>query len=136
MIAVDTNILVYAVDANEPIKGPKAIELLRGLQSQQTVLLWQVVCEFGAAITRRRIAAEPPRGTPAVVSAWLDIFPLAVPSRAIVEIAWRLMSTHQLSYWDSMLLAACIDAGVSHLYTEDLQGRPNIEGVQLINPFA
>lgn len=136
MIAVDTNILVYAIDANEPIKGPKAVDLLRGLQSQQAVLLWQVVCEFGAAVTRRRIVTEPPIGTPAIISAWLDIFPLVLPSRAIVEHAWRLMTTHQMSYWDSMLLAACIDAGVTHLYTEDMQGRPNIEGVQLVNPFA
>ncbi len=136
MIAVDTNILVYAVDANEPIKGPKAIELLRALQNQQAVLLWQVVCEFGAAITRRRIATDPPLGTPAVVSAWLDIFPLALPSRAVVEHAWRLMTTHQMSYWDSMLLAACIDVGVTRLYTEDMQGRPSIEGIELVNPFA
>lgn len=136
MIAVDTNILVYAVDANEPVKGPKAVELLRGLQSQQTVLLWQVVCEFGAAITRRRIATELPNGTPAVIAAWLDIFPLVLPSRVVVEHAWRIMTTHQMSYWDSMLLAACIDAGVTQMYTEDMQGQTTIEGVQLINPFA
>lgn len=136
MIAVDTNILVYAVDANEPVKGPKAVELLRSLQPQQTVLLWQVVCEFGAAITRRRIATELPSGTPAVIAAWLDIFPLVLPSRAVVEHAWRIMTTHQMSYWDSMLLAACVDAGVTQLYTEDMQGTATIEGVQLTNPFA
>lgn len=136
MIAVDTNILVYAVDANEPVKGPMAIDLLRGLQSQQTVLLWQVICEFGAAIARRSIAVDPPVGAPAIMTAWLDIFPLALPSRAAVETAWRLMNSHQLSYWDSMLLGACIDAGVTRLYTEDMQSRPNIGGVELVNPFV
>ena len=42
-----------------------------------------------------------------------------------------------LSHWDSMLVvAACIDAGVDTLYTEDMRAPRQIETVRLINPFA
>jgi predicted nucleic acid-binding protein len=72
---------------------------------------------------------------PQVLDAWLDIFPLVVPSGSYVSRAWRLVADHQMSYWDAMLVAACVDAGVTRLYTEDVQGKPAIEGVEFINPF-
>ena len=52
MNAVDTNVLVYVVDAEEPVKQKKAIELLDGLAkaSVQTVLLWQAAAELHAAV--------------------------------------------------------------------------------------
>jgi predicted nucleic acid-binding protein len=35
-----------------------------------------------------------------------------------------------------MLVSACIEAGVSRLYSEDLPGRTKIEGLDIVNPFA
>ena len=54
MNAVDTNILVYYVDADEPAKRPKAIELLARLGKAQveTLLLWQVAAEFLSCLRR------------------------------------------------------------------------------------
>ena len=48
MNAVHTNLFVYAFDADEAVKRPKAEELLDRLaqQSGETVLLWQVAAEF------------------------------------------------------------------------------------------
>lgn len=136
MIAVDTNILVYAVDTNEPVKGPKAAQLLKDLEAEQTVLLWQVVCEFGAALLRKQSKSQINIPIPEILTAWLGMFPLKVPSAAMIPTAWRLMETHQMSYWDALLLAACLDAGVTRLYTEDMQSSPVIEGVELVNPFT
>jgi predicted nucleic acid-binding protein len=34
-----------------------------------------------------------------------------------------------------MLLAACADAGVERLYSEDVQSCPSISGVEIVNPF-
>src|SRR5688500_9572271 len=48
MNAVDTNVLVYALDASEPAKQAKAQNLLARLISspEDTVLLWQVANEL------------------------------------------------------------------------------------------
>ena len=45
MIAVDTNVFIYALDADDPIKQQKAQELLDGLcqASSSTVMPWQVL---------------------------------------------------------------------------------------------
>jgi predicted nucleic acid-binding protein len=48
MNAVDTNVLVYSLDADEPVKQAKAKSLLSALSSTppQTILPWQVAGEF------------------------------------------------------------------------------------------
>jgi predicted nucleic acid-binding protein len=48
MNAVDTNVFIYSLDADEPIKQGKALELLDALTKgpTETVLLWQVASEF------------------------------------------------------------------------------------------
>lgn len=44
MNAVDTNILVYAVDEDEPVKRQKASDFLRQIgQTEPPILLWRVV---------------------------------------------------------------------------------------------
>ena len=39
------------------------------------------------------------------------------------------------SFWDSMLLAACVAAGVRTFYSEDLGAGAQYESVTVINPF-
>ena len=48
MNGVDTNVFVYALDADEPAKQVKALELFDRLAQQpaDTVLLWQVASEL------------------------------------------------------------------------------------------
>jgi predicted nucleic acid-binding protein len=48
--------------------------------------------------------------------------------------AKHLQLTHQVSFWDAMILAACLDAGINLLYSEDIPGG-NVSGVAAVNPF-
>jgi len=41
-----------------------------------------------------------------------------------------------MSYWDAMIVAACLEAGVTKLYSEDSFGYDNIDGLEIVNPFA
>lgn len=47
----------------------------------------------------------------------------------------ELYARFQLSHWDSLLLAACLEAGVDTLYSEDMQHGHDYDGVTVINPF-
>lgn len=51
------------------------------------------------------------------------------------DYALELYERFSLSHWDSLLLAACADAGVTRLYSEDMQHGADIDGVKIINPF-
>ena len=139
MNAVDTNVLLYSVDRNEPAKQARAQQLLQQLHSstEPTVLLWQVLGEATQQLRRWR---ERGRLAPAEFSqhvrAFQHLFPLALPTAAAFDSALSLSERFSLSHWDSMILGACQAAGVARLYTEDMGAPRTIDGIELINPFT
>jgi predicted nucleic acid-binding protein len=66
----------------------------------------------------------------------LAMFPLRMPTGDIFEISFDLRSRFDLSHWDSMLLAACVEAGIDTLYTEDMDARTTYDSLMLVNPFV
>ena len=136
MNAIDMNILVYALSEDEEQKALIAQRLPESLDPANTVLLWQVAVEFGAVMSR--FARQNRISGPWEV-AWRNArlqFPLALPQASSLERAGAIRATSGVSYWDSLILAACVDAGVTRFYTEDRRGRSVIEGVELVDPFA
>jgi len=59
-----------------------------------------------------------------------------LPSPAVLPRAKQLHVDQRVSFWDSLLIAACLEAGVTRLYSEDLPGRVKPGGVEIVNPFA
>ncbi len=139
MNAVDTNVLVYFLDANEPAKQAKAQDLYSRLSQPpvNTVLLWQVAGEW---LNRLRKWEAAKRISDADVESYLRdllaVFPLVVPSSQALGQYFGLFNRYSLSHWDAMLLAACKEAGVTTLYSEDLQAGASYDGVTVVNPFA
>lgn len=138
MNAVDTNVLVYALDADEPVKQAKAQRLLDGLipRRGETELLWQVAAEFLSVLRKwevaGRISAED------VETNFRDItasFPLRLPVDSVFAVSFDLSSRYSLSHWDSLLVAGCKEAGVDVLYSEDLDPGTDYDGVRVVNPF-
>jgi predicted nucleic acid-binding protein len=66
----------------------------------------------------------------------LKAFPIALPSVNSVRLSLDLTKRHSLSHWDSMLVAACIDAGVDTLYSEDLSDGAVYDSMRVVNPFV
>lgn len=48
----------------------------------------------------------------------------------------RLHLQQRWAFWDALLVAACLDSGVTRLYSEDLPGRAKIDSLEIANPFA
>ncbi len=134
MNAVDTNVLIYALDADAR-QGLRAIQLLERLSTKDTVLPWQVIREAGAVLPKLVARGAEPELLQRGLRALRDRFRIVLPTERVLERGWRVHADAQVSYWDAMLIAACAEAGVTRLYTEDLQGRPNIDGVAIDNPF-
>ena len=139
MNAIDTNVLVYFVDEHEPAKQARATELLERLieEETETALPWQVAVEFASCLRRwedeGRIDRITTRGH---VDHLEGTFRFLMPSRSVLRKSLDLSSRYSLSHWDSLLLAACADAGVDTLYSEDLDGGMTYDTVTIVNPFA
>ena len=133
MNAIDTNVILYAHDPRDPVKRSKAAAIIEHVTDG--VLLWQVACEYIAA--SRKLGSFGYNQ----LQAWEDIHELRetwttiIPSWNAFERAEQLLRRFSLSFWDALIIAACLEAGVERLYSEDISGYPAINGLVLVNPF-
>ena len=134
MIALDTNILLYACDRADSRRQQIAIDLIAN--SRDGVLLWQVACEFVAASRKLNAQGFTPSDAWNRLTEFLALLRLVLPTAGVLERGHRLNVTHGVSYCDALILAACAEAGVEILYSEDVPGFPTLGALQVVNPFA
>ena len=138
MNAVDTNIFVYSLDGNEPAKQLKAQQTLLNLRSavEPTFLLWQVLGELVQQLRRWRDQGKLTRDEFLKhVQLFRGTFPLVLPAPAVLDRALDLEGRFSLAHWDSMILGACQEAGITTLYTEDMGAPATFNGINLVNPM-
>jgi predicted nucleic acid-binding protein len=139
MNAVDTNVLVYLFDSDEPIKRSKAVTAINSLlhSPTETILLWQVACEFLGCLRRWHLSGKLSRDD--AERHFSDItmaLRVVIPSPRVLDLSLRLSRDYSVSHWDSLLVAAALEAGVTTLYTEDLQGGASFDSLAIVNPFV
>ena len=134
MNAVDTNVLIYVHDYRDPIKQVIAESLVSTLPD--AVLLWQVACEYIAA-SRKLESLGYSRE-----KAWQDIHKLQMlwmtqlPTWEVLQRAEDLMQRYSLSSWDALIIAACLEGGITRLYSEDFDISVQAEGIEVVNTFV
>jgi len=134
MNALDTNIWLYSQDMRDPRKQGLAQQLIAA--TRPLALPWQVGCEFVAA--SRKLAATGFTESHAwaaltVMQTLADIILLPVPD--LWPEAQSLQGRYSLSFWDALLVAACLQGGMQVLYTEDMGASRAIDQLSLVNPF-
>lgn len=132
-VFLDTNILVYADDADQPAKQEVARQVLRRVaEEQRGVLSTQVLMEYVAA-GRRRLGLTLGQCRQAVLL--YRRFDVVVVQPDHVLGALDLAAAASLSHWDALVVRAASSAGCTHLVTEDLQDGQRIDGLQVVDPF-
>ena len=58
------------------------------------------------------------------------------PTRTLYHRGLDLQARYRLSFHDSLIVAAALEAGCKTLYSEDQQRAQGIEGVSVTNPFG
>ena len=135
-VFVDSNVLVYARDASEPKKQPRAVAWLEYLwRSREGRLSFQVLQEYYVTVT---VKLKP--GLPAE-SARRDVRALLVwePVRTdgpIIENAWALQDQFSLSWWDALVVSAAQTLGCNEFLSEDLQDGQTFGSLRVVDPFA
>lgn len=118
MNAHDTNVWIYSRDARDPQKQLAAQHLIA--TSQPFVLLWQVGCEFLAA-SRKLLpfGFTTDQAWQALTEMQTAAVRILYPDSLLWPAARNLQSRYSLSFWDALLVAACISGGVQTLYVID-----------------
>jgi predicted nucleic acid-binding protein len=132
-VALDTNILVYAEGANGPERSERARAILVELASDEIVIPVQALGELFAVLTRK--AHWTAAAARAAVLAWHDSYDTVATSPAVLFDAMELVTSHRLSFWDAIMLAAATQAGCCLLVSEDMQDGFTWRGATIRNPF-
>jgi predicted nucleic acid-binding protein len=124
----DTNVLVYAQQADGKADRARALFATGGKLSVQ------VLNEF-AAVSRRK----QKRDWREIAEAISDVLALVDPPLALTlelhAAARTLAEDHQLSFYDTLIVVAAIEAGCDTLFTEDMQHGRSSGGLSIVNPF-
>jgi predicted nucleic acid-binding protein len=126
---IDTNVLVYALGSDR--KSDQA----RALIGADNVIAVQSLNEFTVVTRRMRLSWEAIDEIMAMLRAQLQTpVPLTLD---IHEIGLLIARRYQLQIYDSMLLAAALQAGCTIFYSEDMADGLVIDGrLTISNPFG
>ena len=131
---IDTNVFIYLFDETDERKRKSAEHLIhQALVNGNGCISYQVVQEAINVLTKGlKVSSDNVREILEHV-----LLPLwqVYPSQAIYHRGLDLHARYGFSYYDSLIIAAAIDAGCENLYTEDLQHGQRIEGLSIRNPF-
>jgi len=132
-VFVDSNVFLYAVDAADPRKQRVARDWRAELwKSRLGRVSFQVLSEFYVNAARLKPAAtDDARAEVRDLLAWNPV----VMDAAVLERGWKLQDRYQLSFWDSLIVAAAKAASCGFLLTEDLQNGQKLDGLEVVNPF-
>ena len=132
---IDTNVLIYAHDADAGAKHQIAKEVLRELWTERTgVLSVQVLQEFYVNVTRKistPVSKELARLVVGSYSIWCtETTPTEIAS------AFRIEDESRIGFWDALIVSAASKSGATRILSEDLNAGQRIAGILLENPFV
>lgn len=139
----DTNVIVYAHDTADAVRGEGARQLLfEAMRQRKLVISSQVMQEFYSVVVRKQWM----RPEDALIALRMLAEHTVVPASAdSVLRAIGLRQRYRVSVWDALIVQAALDASCEVLFSEDLQhGQtfeqvPGVTGgpsVRVVNPFA
>jgi predicted nucleic acid-binding protein len=124
----DSNVLLYVV-SNQQAKGYRAAELL----SAGGIVSIQVLDEF-ASVARRKLGRTM-HETRVALSEIRAVCTVRVSDLRTHERGLDVAERYRFSIYDSMLIAAALQAGCLTFWSEGLQHSQTIEGLTIRDPF-
>ncbi len=135
MIAFDTNILVYAQQANDSHNRHQVAEsIVRQTGLLGGIIPVQVLGEFlNVCKSKLKIAPLDAIGQ---VQDYLEVFECPQTTVSDVTDAAMLAEQMKLSYFDALILTVVRRSGASIFLSEDMHDGLEIDGLRIVNPFA
>ena len=130
---LDTNILVYAVDARDQHKREIAARIIEAAATRDCPLAHHVVGAFYAAATAKlKLKPKDAAGRAAQLIAGFESFGYSAhAARAALD----EVSKGRFSFWDAVLLASAAEAGCTTIFSEDMADGARFGSIVVANPF-
>lgn len=129
---VDSNIWLYAlIETDDRVKSEVASRLLDEITP---VVSTQVVNEVSVNFLRKAPVTEVE--VRQLIESFFAKYAVIETDKTIFLSASSIRERYSISYWDSMIVASALQAGVAVLYSEDMQHGLKVEQqLEIRNPF-
>ena len=133
---IDSNIFVYLFDPTSPNKRYRAERLIAdALQMGNSCISYQVVQEtLNVITTKLRVNATTEQASTFLIDALIPLWKIN-PTRELYLRSLSIQSRYRYSFYDSLIIAAALEASCNILYSEDMQHGQHIEQLTIENPF-
>ncbi|MFP4504590.1 MAG: PIN domain-containing protein [Cyclobacteriaceae bacterium] len=128
--ALDTNVLMYLHEVDANSKKTIAIDLM----ASSPVISNQVLSEYLNVL--RRLLNLPKEQVLNNALSWLRLGEIIPVNFDTLKLVHELIKRYDLQLFDSIIVAAALEARCSVLYSEDMQHELLVnEQLRIINPF-
>lgn len=135
-VFLDTNVFVYVFDASAPLKQARARDMLKQCLAQGNgVIGHQVVQEFAnVALHRMQRPMTGDECARTIAELMLPMLRVGF-SPELVQQALAIQHETRYHWYDSLMLAAALEARCDVFCSEDLNHGQLVRGLRIENPF-
>lgn len=132
-IFIDTNLIVYTLDKSNANKQERARTVIREIVDVHLpVISTQVIKEIYV------VAINKMKADPIIVKNIIHNFrnmEIVTNDIELIEQAIDISVISQVSFWDSLIIAAAEKAKCEYIFSEDLNPGQTYRGILVVNPF-
>ncbi len=133
---IDTNILIYSFDPDNPSKRKIALDLIsKALERGTGVISYQIIQEFLNVATRKFAVPLTCKDSQRYLNVVLEPLCEVFSSTELFHQALEISDHWRFPFYDALVVAAALQADCSVLYSEDMQDNRTIKGLTIRNPF-
>ena len=133
---IDTNLFIYQLEALDERKSAAADRIIRkGIETHDACISFQVVQEcLNTALRKAEIPLDREQTRAYLEKVLVPLWRVS-PSLALYNRALDVQARYRYGFYDSLIIAAALDADCRRVYSEDLQDGQRIESLVVENPF-
>lgn len=133
---LDTNIFVYSFDVSTPAKQEIATSLVaQSFGKKSGIISYQVIQEFLNVASNKFKTPLSKDSLAQYLTRFLNPLCKIYPSLGLYQDALDIQERWRFSFYDSLIIAAALEAQCDIIYSEDLQHNQLIRSTRIINPF-
>ncbi len=134
---LDTVLFIYQREARDDRKPAIADAIIReGVTTGNACISYQVVQECMTIVLRKADVPLHVSGARAYLNHVLAPYLTVSASAYLYHRGLDIQDRYHFGFYDSLTIAAALEAGCTRLLTEDLQHGQTIETLTVTNPFA
>ena len=136
-VFLDTNLFIYQLEASDRDKCSVADAIIRqGVETGNACISYQVVQEWLNTVLRKAEVPLAVTGARAYLDHVLTPLLRVSASAHLYHRGLDIQDRYRYGFYDSLIIAAALEAGCTRLLSDDLQDGQRIESLTIENPFA